>query len=117
MGGGTLLEAYPIGHMLPVYPRVGGGTMARGMKCRQMVNPGSIPAWAGEPSETLDVAGITRCGVYPRVGGGTAAFVPGDQRRTMAGLSPRGRGNPYHRWTDSRRWCSGLSPRGRGNRH
>ena len=50
---------------------------------------GSIPAWAGEPSERCPTAPAGR--VYPRVGGGT---------RGQTGIPPL---------------CGGLSPRGRGN--
>ena len=49
----------------------------------------SIPAWAGQPWETVTRA-IKRA-VYPRVGGATAPPIsPLGPRR---GLSPRGRGN------------------------
>ncbi len=93
--------------LIPVYPRVGGGTFhSDGFRRRRSgLSPrgrgnrwkaswtkwksGSIPAWAGEPnpSTLVNIAGA----VYPRVGGGTS-------RNRMAafqspGLSPRGRGN------------------------
>ena len=92
-----------------VYPRVCGGTLLRragqpgggGLSPRMRGNrragltrsprPGSIPAYAGEP---------TRCGgqwqprrVYPRVCGGTAGR-NGESRR-LPGLSPRMRGNQH----------------------
>ena len=93
--------------VVPVYPRVGGGTVsayfaiscAVGLSPRGRGNPrfrlgnlpnsGSIPAWAGEPRKV----GHSRSQrpVYPRVGGGTvyrySRGIPGE------GLSPRGRGN------------------------
>ena len=93
-----------------VYPRVGGGTMARskarsrmiGLSPRGRGNQGvqrstrrrirSIPAWAGEPAEGVYI--YSQFTVYPRVGGGTlpAPFpLP-----PCPGLSPRGRGNPPH---------------------
>ena len=91
-----------------VYPRVGGGTVscsllprpADGLSPRgrgnlqHLFNPfnvaGSIPAWAGEPTECAQ----RRAGrkVYPRVGGGTDDIIKINMPRT--GLSPRGRGNP-----------------------
>ena len=49
----------------------------------------SIPAWAGEPSRRL--AASSRLQVYPRVGGGTWCNCLGGL--SLAGLSPRGRGN------------------------
>ena len=98
----------------PVYPRVGGGTrrlvppphhMAglspRGRGNRALprtagVMIGSIPAWAGEPVALAGIDRIIR--VYPRVGGGTAT--DRWQCSTIAGLSPRGRGNrPIATWT------------------
>ena len=93
----------------PVYPRVGGGTRCRlsrhysthGLSPRGRGNPAlpdsasassrSIPAWAGEP--VLGPVGCLFPSVYPRVGGGTAA--PSSRRSPAAGLSPRGRGNPF----------------------
>ena len=93
---------------VPVYPRVGGGTLSvarvalycRGLSPRGRGNhdrifnrhhwSGSIPAWAGEPP--LDRCISTATTVYPRVGGGTVKKVDPQSMRT--GLSPRGRGNP-----------------------
>ena len=86
------------GTVLPVYPRVGGGTggvimqdeAIEGLRGRgnrhipPMTSLGSIPAWAGEPFVTS----------------------------TVPGLSPRGRGNPQVRYAA---FVTGLSPRGRGN--
>ncbi len=94
--------------ILPVYPRVGGGTDSGrlvslslpGLSPRGRGNLGlpayhswpcgSIPAWAGEPIpyRTPDVSES----VYPRVGGGTLRMLPRDI--AGEGLSPRGRGNP-----------------------
>ncbi len=51
----------------------------------------SIPAWAGEPC--LPRNGTPKDTVYPRVGGGTTSTSAGMTRG--AGLSPRGRGNPW----------------------
>ena len=90
-----------------VYPRVGGGTGLRpfakvvhqGLSPRGRgnrlfpqvagIDPGSIPAWAGEP--WLSPPRLFAKRVYPRVGGGTRC-----RRRCCrgtTGLSPRGRGN------------------------
>ena len=94
--------------MAEVYPRVGGETKHRTMQAIR--TPGlsprgrgnrsrtrsavdsrrSIPAWAGKPRDRSGTAPAV--GVYPRVGGETARSV--DRRRTVSGLSPRGRGNP-----------------------
>ena len=94
-------------HPPRVYPRVCGGTapaceaaaMRKGLSPRVRGNPddlvddvrpaGSIPACAGEPrsSSTSTLASW----VYPRVCGGT--HVRQDQFASMAGLSPRVRGN------------------------
>ena len=72
-----------------VYPRVGGGTATArnppspniglsprgrgnlGMGAGDLKNPGSIPAWAGEPPHRHSRRSGTS--VYPRVGGGTSA--------------------------------------------
>ena len=91
-----------------VYPRVGGGARiaeilintlvglsprGRGSLLRneyELVDFGSIPAWAGEPQS--HGRRTRRCGVYPRVGGGAHDVLTrlvGDD-----GLSPRGRGSP-----------------------
>ena len=89
-----------------VYPRVGGGTAnaeasvgsSTGLSPRGRGNPlllmprphmpGSIPAWAGEPSPN---GKATHARVYPRVGWGTPPNGVGYE--SGAGLSPRGRGN------------------------
>ena len=93
---------------MALYPRVGGGTPSvdvvpyayvglsprgRGNRQQRMgksLPMGSIPAWAGEPANTL--MALLPKSVYPRVGGGTLACcaVVCEER----GLSPRGRGNP-----------------------
>ena len=91
-----------------VYPRVGGGTVARGdghppesgLSPRGRGNQvsvhihvrgkRSIPAWAGEPPSGALSGPIIA--VYPRVGGGTLRACP--RPRRPVGLSPRGRGNP-----------------------
>ena len=90
-----------------VYPRVGGGTRqcrhhlrrASGLSPRGRGNPGhlpsnglhpgSIPAWAGEPGS--GEASYSAFWVYPRVGGGTSE--QWEDRMSLDGLSPRGRGN------------------------
>ena len=58
-----------------------------------MTTQGSIPAYAGEPSHNL--TGGTMIQVYPRVCGGTlfCAMLSG----SLAGLSPRMRGNRAQR--------------------
>ena len=76
--------------MNEVYPRVGGETtydeganvVDRGLSPRGRGNPvpvrrvdrrsGSIPAWAGKPSQ--ETSGLPSPAVYPRVGGETAPF-------------------------------------------
>ena len=49
----------------------------------------SIPAWAGQPAICSSARPVTR--VYPRVGGATGARA--GVAASLAGLSPRGRGN------------------------
>jgi len=89
------------------YPRVGGGTghgrsflcVSSGLSPRGRGNrvdmdavidePGTIPAWAGEPSGCGRAT--HRKTDYPRVGGGTSQAFP--FRAQSSGLSPRGRGN------------------------
>ena len=93
-----------------VYPRVGGGTQPTlpvlhapdGLSPRGRGNhpatPGrnhirrSIPAWAGEPSQSKTFS--MRRWVYPRVGGGTQPTLP--VLHAPDGLSPRGRGNRHN---------------------
>ena len=92
---------------LPVYPRVCGGTLTLtgkaagvfGLSPRMRGNrparwgkparPGSIPAYAGEPSIGACCCGA--CWVYPRVCGGTR--LPRAPTLPRRGLSPRMRGN------------------------
>ena len=117
-----------------VYPRVGGGTHApsqsgqnsKGLSPRGRGNldlsqlntslPGSIPAWAGEPTSVQVLPPIVRRSIPAWAGA-----------QNIKGLSPRGRGNagvesnprsipnvgPCRPKTD----LDGLSPRGRGNRN
>ena len=93
--------------MMPVYPRVCGGTSlticctacTAGLSPRVRGNrhvvidscalPGSIPACAGEPS--IWSAAIAASSVYPRVCGGT--ILPPNVEACNRGLSPRVRGN------------------------
>ena len=95
-----------------VYPRECGGTRVellrrrkveglsprvRGNRCDDLPcqrERGSIPASAGEPEGPCSPAHAKR--VYPRECGGTIALL--DINATLAGLSPRVRGNP---WTNS----------------
>ena len=90
-----------------VYPRVGGGTGQQPKRPPEIVGlsprgrgnqhdsvekgavPGSIPAWAGEPTSRWQHD--TRSKVYPRVGGGTSELMR--EIEDARGLSPRGRGN------------------------
>ena len=93
---------------LGVYPRVGGGAErvgrwlhgGSGLSPRgrgslrppglHLHDPGSIPAWAGEPGARRTSRSGMR--VYPRVGGGAATA--SIEASSSAGLSPRGRGSP-----------------------
>ena len=61
---------------------------------------GSIPAWAGEPTEFA--RWTSPRAVYPRVGGGT--ILAGVTDGADSGLSPRGRGN------HGAGLCAGLRP-------
>ena len=97
-------------HVIPVYPRVCGGTvysvvgssMLAGLSPRVRGNPvqvatgtiqiGSIPACAGEPVNEGRPPVIVK--VYPRVCGGTEPPYMGGE--CYNGLSPRVRGNPDH---------------------
>ena len=90
-----------------VYPRACGGTARKlkrnpkdwGLSPRMRGNQiiarvarevrGSIPAHAGEPTRSLRTCWL--CGVYPRACGGTSAAL--SIFGTLAGLSPRMRGN------------------------
>ncbi len=106
VGGGTkrgrLSNLFEADH-----PRVGGGTggqsaddgggqgpSPRGRGNRRLALPGfcvagTIPAWAGEPSDVHLV--IVICRDHPRVGGGTIRALP--PIVFFPGPSPRGRGN------------------------
>ena len=102
-GSGTMSS------LAKVYPRECGGTQAgvartellRGLSPRVRGNRtglpltvtgiGSIPASAGEPSGRSWTTSTSR--VYPRECGGTSLMWP--LRRTLAGLSPRVRGNLF----------------------
>ena len=118
-----------------VYPRVCGGTESvtagaigdaglsprvRGNRSEEVVrdiDPGSIPACAGEPSP-YDGDGEFHA-VYPRVCGGTG--LRSLQPRDAGGLSPRVRGNRRSRRHDSRRAgsipaCAGEPAAARGSR-
>ena len=107
-------------HRRQVHPRVGGETRWRSLARRSLRGPSprgrgnrvpaassavggrSIPAWAGKPI-TSRVA-ITAVTVHPRVGGETCA-----SRAVMvsiAGPSPRGRGNRRALATARRAWRS-----------
>ena len=94
-----------------VYPRVCGGTrwlakaraMGVGLSPRMRGNQsavsdplrpqGSIPAYAGEPTQLSSVPAVAK--VYPRVCGGTGYQLP--PPNAVGGLSPRMRGNPLQR--------------------
>ena len=91
-----------------VYPRVGGGNVARALEVapRTGLSPRgrgklaptgkafdrvrSIPAWAGETRPNRERNRWNE--VYPRVGGGNRPAL--SVRRYENGLSPRGRGKP-----------------------
>ena len=95
--------------MMPVYPRVCGGTpngvgtfdVDKGLSPRVRGNPfaprtgigrpGSIPACAGEPHSIRATAMCSR--VYPRVCGGTSLLT--QLQQWYRGLSPRVRGNHF----------------------
>ena len=118
-----------------VYPRVCGGTgdmddllgRFRGLsprvrgnrtnRLRHGMEPGSIPACAGEPCpRTYD---SSPCTVYPRVCGGTFRHQP--HRNRLPGLSPRVRGNRTELETTpaaggSIPACAGEPPGHRGGR-
>ena len=105
--------------MVEVYPRVGGGNDLaegpflgpEGLSPRgrgklmpgqdRCLDPGSIPAWAGETERFCRLGSARR--VYPRVGGGNRRRSSG--RYAGQGLSPRGRGK--------RPICSSCRQRGR----
>ena len=87
VGGATVIHSFPRIRQSGLSPRGRGN---RVQQVSQIMNPGSIPAWAGQPGQVSRLAGQEP--VYPRVGGATGRDTPvilGDE-----GLSPRGRGNP-----------------------
>ena len=104
-----------------VYPRVCGGTWCRfhrpmpalGLSPRMRGNhalirwtmrrPGSIPAYAGEPS--LPAKRLPTVRVYPRVCGGTDGFI--FAKSVVQGLSPRMRGN-HRRWGDAAAYVGSI---------
>ena len=102
-----------------VHPRVGGETHVRDLpsvgihgpsprgrgnrdpRQPQLRGEGSIPAWAGKPTELLATYGSVE--VHPRVGGETRA--PVRTKPSASGPSPRGRGNrPQTPWRRSLAW-------------
>ena len=94
--------------LIPVYPRVCGGTYAKGNS--EPPEQGLSPRVRGNLRQREQLNHRNR--VYPRVCGGTAA-----QRHihhVHQGLSPRVRGNQY-RFLPFADEMQGLSPRVRGN--
>ena len=89
MGGGTTNRLSPIQRQAGLSPRGRGNPKLWGIPG---TSHGSIPAWAGEPSNTRSIS--FDCMVYPRVGGGT--LTTWWTRNLITGLSPRGRGNLRH---------------------
>ena len=117
-----------------VHPRVGGGALRRCVSwsvsggpsprgrgslaelVEDALDPGSIPAWAGEPRHETLPGGFAA--VHPRVGGGALNRVV--LNRAVIGPSPRGRGSHLVAFHTSRdrgsipawagepgyRWCS-----------
>ena len=85
VGGGNLLDFGYAAHLVGLSPR-GRGKLIPISGGQGIVR--SIPAWAGETG--IDGIPAVMSWVYPRVGGGN----PSQSRfmRSMAGLSPRGRG-------------------------
>ena len=124
--GGTVLEGPVTPFFSEVYPRGCGGTRrtapgsrsGRGLSPRVRGNhlgpgrcglqPGSIPAGAGEPSSWR--RSRPRTGVYPRGCGGTIMEFPVEHQ--LPGLSPRVRGN--RRDGPSRTLDGGSIPAGAG---
>ena len=84
--GGTPASARQASRIMGLSPRVRGNPPgpARRRQC-----PGSIPACAGEPRQSLSPSCLKQ--VYPRVCGGTS--MPAFQTPSQKGLSPRVRGN------------------------
>ncbi len=96
VGGGNEQRDALVGHILGLSPR-GRGKRAAG--CYGGARIGSIPAWAGETCLNRSCRRWT--GVYPRVGGGNRCRIK--RRKTLNGLSPRGRGK--HRKGDIMRFA------------
>ena len=92
-----------------VYPRGCGGTF-RGRSVAKL-NLGSIPAGAGEPTQSTRLASRSPVGLSPRVRGNPNSTLT--QRPLNAGLSPRVRGNRLVAACPLT--VRGLSPRVRGN--
>ncbi len=90
-----------ISHVTGLSPRVRGNLLE---ESAGRANRGSIPACAGEPLEQVAANGSEA--VYPRVCGGT--HCGRRWRHCMRGLSPRVRGNRFHR--ASPRLFSGSIP-------
>ena len=86
MGGGARIAEILINTLVGLSPR-GRGSLLRNEY--ELVDFGSIPAWAGEPSRRP--WSTCRIRVYPRVGGG-ARWIYRDVSQRQ-GLSPRGRGS------------------------
>ena len=85
--GGTVPPSRLSSYYLGLSPRVRGNQR---LQRERRPGSGSIPACAGEPVRGTPSFRLT--GVYPRVCGGTSAR--STFRPSMAGLSPRVRGNP-----------------------
>ena len=87
---GTFLGTPGAGFAQGLSPRV-RGNLPRILGIHRIV--GSIPACAGEPTDST--SGCTMRRVYPRVCGGTTLSAV--MRSVLSGLSPRVRGNPVFR--------------------
>ena len=86
VGGATAIDMDDIDSIQGLSPRGRGNRHRHG---RHRLHPGSIPAWAGQPSGRRWTGPPP--GVYPRVGGATGYRPCGSPH--PGGLSPRGRGN------------------------
>ena len=100
MGGGTTATLTDWPRFTGLSPRGRGNPSRRRFK---LGDPGSIPAWAGEPSPIPGETASPR--VYPRVGGGTNPMLR--PRKSTMGLSPRGRGNQRRRGA-SQEWLRSI---------
>ena len=124
---GERLEGQPA----EVYPRVGGETSPGYLPVHQRIGlsprgrgnlsdvrktdsrNGSIPAWAGKPTQAAQLVETAR--VYPRVGGETV--LSPDSGALVRGLSPRGRGNQMltqrhdPSWRSIPAWAGKPNPR------